>query len=87
MGIRERAGATEKGNEVVKKIFERYSEDLKYYGSLEEPRFVTSSQNDIQQSLAVLQSLSQLTRRHKQTELADEIDSVFYKEIESYDLR
>ena len=82
-----KAGAAEKGNEVVKTIFENYVEDLHYYDSLEDQRFVTYYQNDIQQSLAVLQSLSQLTRRHKQSELANEIDSVFYKEIEGFDIR
>ena len=82
-----KAGADEKGNEVIRMMFERYTEDLKYYGTLEDQRFVTYYQNDIQQSFAVLQSLSQLARRHKQPELADEIDAVFYKEIEGFDLR
>ncbi|MCF6169906.1 MAG: DUF2723 domain-containing protein [Bacteroidales bacterium] len=81
-----KAGAAEKGNEVVRKLLERYSDDLAYYGSLSN-YFVKNYDNEIQQSLAVLQSLSQLTRRYKQDELADEIDTVFYAEIENFDIR
>jgi len=82
-----KAGATEKGNDVVRKVFERYKEDLDYYNSLKQPRFTTFYQDDIQQSLAVLQSLGQLTRRYKQKELADEIDAVFYQEIQGFDIQ
>ncbi len=79
------AGETEKGNEVVRHIFERYTEDLDYYNNLDN-RFVSYYQNDIQRALAVLQSISQLTRNYKQKELADEIDSVFYQQIEGVNL-
>jgi hypothetical protein len=82
-----KAGAVEKGNEVVRKIFERYTEDIEYYDSLEDQRFITYYQSDIQQSLAVLQSLGQLARRHKQKELADEIDAVFYEKIAGFDIQ
>jgi hypothetical protein len=81
-----KANATEKGNEVVREIFERYKEDLAYYRSLKAERFIAYYQDDIQQSLAVLQSLGQLARRHKQAALADEIEAVLYKEIENFDL-
>ncbi len=81
------AGASEKGNEVLRQVLERYTDDLAYYDTLEDQRFIAYYQEDIQRSLAVIQSLSQLARRHKQTELAEEIDAVFYQEIEKFDVR
>ena len=80
------AGADEKAVEIVEVIFTRYAEDLAYYNSLS-PRFLDAYQDDIRESLAVLQRLGQITRDHKQVEMANEIDSVFYEEVGRFNLR
>ncbi len=80
------AGATEKANEVVQEIFDRYSQDLYYYDGLK-PKFKDAYQNEIQSALASLQNLGQLTRQNKQEKLANDVDSVFYEQIQNLNLR
>ncbi len=75
-----KVGATEKGNDLINVLYERYVEDLSYYTSLDD-RFATYYSDDIQEALAVLQRLSQLAREHGQNELADEIDESLYDNI------
>ena len=75
-----KVGATEKGNDLVNDLYERYVEDLSYYTSLDD-RFATYYSDDIQEALAVLQRLGQLAREHGQNELADEIDESLYDNI------
>ncbi len=69
-----KVGATEKGNELVKVLYERYMEDLAYYTSLND-RFMAYYNEDIQEALAVLQRLGQLASEYQQDELANEIDN------------
>jgi len=75
-----KVGVTEKGNDLINVLYERYVEDLSYYTSLDD-RFATYYSDDIQEALAVLQRLSQLAREHGQNELADEIDESLYDNI------
>jgi len=85
-GIYYEAGAEDKANEVVETIFKRYSEELAYYNSLS-PRFSDAYQNEVQESLAVLQRLGQVTREFKQVEISNQIDSLFYEEVGKLNLR
>jgi len=75
-----KVGATEKGNDLINVLYERYLEDLTYYTLLDD-RFVNFYNEDIQEALAVLQRLSQLAREHDQVDLADEIDESLYEKI------
>ena len=75
-----KVGATEKGNDLINVLYERYLEDITYYTLLDD-RFVNYYNEDIQEALAVLQRLSQLAREHGQVDLADEIDESLYEKI------
>jgi len=71
------AGATGKANEVVKTLTNRYTQDLSYFSSLPD-RFLAYYDDDVQESMAVLQRLMQMTKQYKQAELSAEIEKVFY---------
>ena len=79
-----RAGAIEKGNAIMKRLAEIYSDDIRYYLSLE-PEFTdTYYSKDIQQAFAILQRLSQIAKENKQIDLAKSIDSTLYQQLEFY---
>lgn len=81
-----RAGANEKANEVVQVITDRYLDDLNYYGSIDS-RFLAAYDDKIQEGMAVLQRLIQLTNQYQQKELAKEIEDAFYEQIGSMELQ
>jgi len=61
----------------VKDLADRYTQDLAYYSSLHN-RFLTFYEDDVQESMGVLQRLMQMTKQYKQAELSAEIEKVFY---------
>jgi len=67
------AEAFEKGNEASDVISDRYTDDLRYYASLDN-NLKKHYQQDIQQALMVLQQMSLLANRAKQTDQAAKID-------------
>ena len=69
-----RAGATEKGVKVIEDLRDRYVEDLNYFSSLNK-NFQKYYDDDIQESLLVLQRLGNMARQYKMTELATELDN------------
>ncbi|MCD4772270.1 MAG: DUF2723 domain-containing protein [Bacteroidales bacterium] len=75
------AGAIEKGNTVVESLLDVYRDDLDYYNSLDEKRSRTFDKEK-QQAIAIIQQLGQLAKQNKQIELSQQIDSVFYQQIE-----
>jgi hypothetical protein len=75
-----RAGETEKGEEVLTKITDRYREDLAYYNSLSSG-FARMYNNQIDESLAVIQRGSQMAREYNLTDLSDELDEVLMNNI------
>ena len=79
------AGAHEKGNELLKTLSGIYTEDLAYYAS--DKRFNKAYENEIQESLAVLQRLGQLAQENQESELAAQIDQTFkdYMTLMNYD--
>lgn len=79
------SGATDKGNEVVKVIADRYADDLSYYTSLSD-RFTSEYQNEVQEAMAVMQRLMQMTNQYKQTELSKEIEDTFYANMSTLNL-
>lgn len=81
-----RAGAIEKGNNVARTIADRYLEDLAYYGSVDD-RFVPAYDESIQEGMAVIQRLIQVTGQFKQTELSKEIETAFFDQMGTMNLR
>ena len=75
------AGAIEKGNTIVESLLEVYCDDLEFYNSLDAKR-TRAFDNEKQQAIAIIQQLGQLAKQNKQTELSQQIDSVFYQQIE-----
>jgi tetratricopeptide (TPR) repeat protein len=67
------AGATEKANQVINTIYNRYLQDLKYYDKLQ-PRFLSAYTNDVRMALATLQQMAQVTNQYKQTALFKKIN-------------
>ena len=80
------SGAIDKGNEMVMTITNRYNEDLQYYASLDD-KFSSEYQSDIQEAIAVMQRLIQVTKQYKQNELADEIEESLYANISTMNLQ
>jgi len=81
-----KSGEVEKANNLVNQIADRYKEDLTYYSSLND-RFAAEYQDDIQESMAVMQRLVQLTNQNNQPELSKEIEESFYGHISSLQLQ
>lgn len=71
-----KAGATEKGNDVLTRLSDIYEHELKYYFSLQ-PRFVRLVQDDIEQATTVMQRSLSLAMVYDQEELADKIEQKF----------
>ena len=76
-----KAGATEKGDEMARDIFNNYDEELKYYSSLNN-KFLAQYQDDIQIALFMLQKQMQITSQHGRTDLSKEIEKSFYNYID-----
>jgi tetratricopeptide (TPR) repeat protein len=72
--------ATDKANDVMKKIVQRYKDDLDYYLSLDD-KFMSYYSSDIQEAMAVLQRAAQIAKRNGQTELAKEFEKDFQDRI------
>lgn len=80
------SGEIEKGNELVKTIANRYEEDLSYYTSLND-RFASEYQDEIQEAMAVMQRLIQVTNQNKQDDLSKELEESFYDNISTLNLQ
>lgn len=77
-----RAGAAEKGNEIVRKLFDRYEDDLQYYYSLK-GELAKSIDPDKQQAMAILQRVIQtISTEYPQEELSKELTPRF-KQLET----
>ena len=81
-----RAGATEKGVEVVKEIQKVYEDNLDYYSSLNK-NFSGYYTDDVEESLAVIQRLSQIARQYNQDDLAKDLDDSLLNYINIFGLR
>lgn len=78
------AGANEKANEASDVLTQSYVENLEYYSSLERV-FRQYYQQDIEQSLMVLQQLSLLASRASQNDQADKIDQELQRLVTYFD--
>ena len=78
------AGSIEKGNELVHGMFELYSDDLRYYLSLD-PVFTDAYYKEqVQQAFGVVQRLGQIAKENGQMELGNSIDSSLVEQLEFY---
>jgi hypothetical protein len=79
------AGAIDRGNAVSRRVFEIYHQKFEYY-----KRLTTSLkkyyESDLKQYLGVLQQLSMLAKQNKQTDLHNEIDTVFQEVLQHFEL-
>ncbi len=78
-----KAGAIEKGNQVVEILYDYYVDELKYINSLS-PEYKKLLVHDQQTALGVLQRMGQSTKQYKQTDLSSKIDSTFKEQINFY---
>jgi len=81
-----KAGATEKGNKMVEDIARTYNENLDYYYSLDD-KMQDYYKDDIQQSMAVLQRLNQVTDQYKQKALSDSLHKALYDNFSRFNMR
>ncbi len=81
-----KAGAVEKANNLVDQIEARYNEDLEYYSSLDD-KFASEYRDDIQEAIAVMQRLMQVTSQNNQPERAKELEEKFYEHISTFEMR
>ncbi len=81
-----KAGAIDKGNDVVEKIADRYSEDLDYYFGLSN-KFRDYYSDNIQEAMAVFQRLKQITDHYKQTELSKKLEKQLFDNFSRFNMK
>ncbi len=81
-----KAGAIDKGNDVVKGIAERYEEDLAYYYDLDD-KMRDYYKDDIQEAMAVFQRLKQITDHYHQKALSDTLDKQLYDNFTKFNMK
>jgi hypothetical protein len=73
------AGAIDKGNAIVSRLIDIFSDDLRYYKTVR-PSFVQEHYTeDIDKDLRIMRSLSQMARENKQNDLAARAEEVAAK--------
>ena len=69
-----RAGATEKGKQLLEQVFDSFNDDLSYYFSLDRKFMASKSVNEeIQRTIFFLQIVERTARGNNQTELAQKV--------------
>lgn len=74
------AGAFDKGNAISQRVLEIYRQNLDYYNRLNS-RLFKYYETDYNQALTVIQRLSVMAKMYKQTDLYNEIDSLFKEQL------
>ncbi len=80
------SNALDKGDDVLKKIVKRYTDDMDYYFSLE-PKFMNYYSDNIQEGFAVLQRASQIARTYHRDDLAKKFDKELKERLSRVDLQ
>jgi MFS family permease len=75
------AGKTERANEVARQMTQVCDEELDYYLSLDPAFADTWYSNEMQQDIAILQRMAEVTRGNGQEELAAEIEAVVVRHL------
>lgn len=79
------AGATAKGNEIAKKLFDNFETNIKYYYSFDRKRLPEFG-NDPQQAQDILERLTYFAQTFKQPELAKEFEERYNQLVQNYGL-
>lgn len=78
-----KAGSTEKGNRLLERLFQLYAEDLNYYFRFPGNR-IAQFDYEMQQSLAVINRISQVAEQNNNQELAEKAGTELEKQYERY---
>lgn len=78
-----RAGAAEKGDEMLSKIFVNSLDNLRYYKSLK-PVFIEYYSEDVRDELSLINQLLETVKKHNRTDLRSEIETALDAEIEAF---
>ena len=70
-----RAGATDKGDDVLRKITANSIDELRYYNTLE-PKFIEYYKEDIHDALSLVNTMADCAKRYKRYDLQQELDKV-----------
>jgi hypothetical protein len=73
------AGETDKGNTIVSRLIDIYSDDLRYYKTVRRTFVQEHYAEDIDKDLRIIRSLSQMAKENKQTDLAAKADDAVAK--------
>ncbi len=77
------AGATQKGQELIREIFESYKKEMDYYLSLDN-KLIASVDEEIQRILYFMRDMSMISTRNNQPDLAKEITETFNNYLKEY---
>ncbi len=78
-----KAGSAEKGNRLLERLFQLYAEDLNYYFRFPENR-IAQFDYEMQQSLAVINRISQVAEQNNNQKLAEKARTELEKQYEKY---
>jgi hypothetical protein len=78
-----KAGATDKGVAIMRKMKEDFAQELNYYLSLA-PHFMNSIDGEIQSPLYILREMATVAQEYKQEEVIKELQETFTKYYEMY---
>ncbi len=78
-----RAGSAEKGNALLERLYQLYSEDLNYYFRFPGNR-IAQFDFEMQQSLAIINRISQLAEQNNNPDLAEKARTELEKQYEKY---
>ncbi|MGQ0828827.1 MAG: glycosyltransferase family 117 protein, partial [Bacteroidota bacterium] len=79
------AGANEKGNDLAKKLFDNYENNINYYYSFDR-RKIPEFGSDVQQAQDILERLIYFANNFKQTALSKEFEARYTKLLQAYAL-
>ena len=75
--IMKKTEASQKGNAIVRRLAEIYSDELNYYFSLKGTEYMKHVERDMNQAMAVMQELIRMSRAANETQLAEELSQKF----------
>jgi len=78
-----KAGSAEKGNRLLERLFQLYAEDLNYYFRFPGNR-IAQFDYEMQQSLAVINRISQVAEQNNNQKLAEKARTELEKQYEKY---
>ncbi len=79
-----RSGAPEKANDIINILTNVYSDNLRYYLSLDAEFVDRNYAEDIQQAFGVLQGIGKIAKDYGQKELGQSVDSILMQQIQQY---